>query len=78
MLQVLEQCQDCLTNPVKSNLKLNALTLLVWTTKALVLCSHKKTKDVLCNLLQFLNDDEVGGIAAGGFDIILRDSEEVG
>ena len=57
--------------------KLNALTLLIWTTKALVLCNHSKSKQALRDLLEFLNDDNVGEIAAAGFDIILRESEEV-
>ena len=56
---------------------MNVLTLLIWTTKALVLCGHEKTKEILNELIRFLGDDHVGGIAAAGFDIILRDSDEV-
>jgi len=43
----------------------------------LVLCNHVKSKQILRDLLDFLNDDDVGEIAAAGFDIVLRESEEV-
>ena len=76
--KVLSRCRECLQPPkADKNNKLNALTLLIWTTKALVLCNHAKSKPSLRDLLEFLNDDEVGEIASAGFDIILRDSEEV-
>ena len=42
-----------------------------------MLCNHKQSKQTLRDLLEFLNDVDVGEIAAAGFDIILRESDEV-
>ena len=39
--------------------------------------NDKHTGDMMSILMGILNDECVGGVAAAGFDIIMRDSEQV-
>ena len=53
------------------------LSLIIWTLKSLAMRNHRKTSQFIDRLLSYADDAEVGRIAAGGFDIVMRDSEEV-
>nr|XP_018666798.1 MMS19 nucleotide excision repair protein homolog isoform X2 [Ciona intestinalis]XP_026689740.1 MMS19 nucleotide excision repair protein homolog isoform X2 [Ciona intestinalis] len=57
--------------------KMMILTLLIWICKALVLSNHPDSLIFIKNLLYWMGDDSVGEVAAAGFDIILRESNEV-
>ena len=39
--------------------------------------NDKHTGDMMSTLMGIMNDECVGGVAAAGFDIIMRDSEQV-
>merc|ERR1719376_1476019 len=39
--------------------------------------NDRRTGDMMNELMKILDDESVGGVAAAGFDIIMRDSEQV-
>ncbi|XP_076807958.1 MMS19 nucleotide excision repair protein homolog [Clavelina lepadiformis] len=67
---------DCSVGKAKGK-KLQVLTLLIWTTKALALCNHEMTKAFIQKLVGLFGDPDIGETAAAGCDIIMRDSKEV-
>ena len=53
------------------------LTLVIWTCKCVSMRNDKHTGDMMSILMGIMDDESVGGVAAAGFDIIMRDSEQV-
>ena len=53
------------------------LTLVIWACKCVSMRNDKHTGSMVSILMEILNDERVGGVAAAGFDIIMRDSEQV-
>lgn len=51
------------------------LSTLLWITKALVLRSHRNSKDMLQSVMQHLTDDSHGKATAQGFQIIIGEDE---
>uniref|UniRef100_A0A8C4KAR1 MMS19 nucleotide excision repair protein n=2 Tax=Dromaius novaehollandiae TaxID=8790 RepID=A0A8C4KAR1_DRONO len=54
-----------------------ALTLLLWVTKALVLRYHPLSSRLTDKLLGLLGDAELGPVAADGFSLLMADSPDV-
>ncbi|XP_062435679.1 MMS19 nucleotide excision repair protein homolog isoform X3 [Rhea pennata] len=54
-----------------------ALTLLLWVTKALVLRYHPLSSHLTDKLLGLLGDAELGPVAADGFSLLMADSPDV-
>ena len=39
--------------------------------------NDRRTGEMMNKLMKILDDESVGGVAAAGFDIVMRDSEQV-
>ncbi|XP_030308861.1 MMS19 nucleotide excision repair protein homolog [Calypte anna] len=57
--------------------RMQALTLLLWVTKALVLRYHPLTPCLTDKLLGLLGDTELGPAAADGFSLLMAESPDV-
>ncbi|XP_064000650.1 MMS19 nucleotide excision repair protein homolog isoform X2 [Pogoniulus pusillus] len=57
--------------------RMQALTLLLWVTKALVLRYHPLSSHLTDKLLGLLSDVELGPVAADGFSLLMADSPDV-
>ncbi|NXF93163.1 MMS19 protein, partial [Eubucco bourcierii] len=57
--------------------RMQALTLLLWVTKALVLRYHPLSSHLTDKLLGLLSDMELGPAAADGFSLLMADSPDV-
>jgi len=61
----------------KLSSKLQALTLCIWTTKALVMRNHTHQSVFLKFLIDALGDSELASSAADGFKLVLSDDNEL-
>jgi len=61
----------------KLSSKLQALTLCIWTTKALVMRNHTRQTVFLKFLIDTLGDSELASSAADGFKLVLSDDNEL-
>ncbi|NXN18997.1 MMS19 protein, partial [Indicator maculatus] len=57
--------------------RMQALTLLLWVTKALVLRYHPLSSHLTDKLLSLLNDVELGPAAADGFSLLMAEPPDV-
>ncbi|XP_074015238.1 MMS19 nucleotide excision repair protein homolog isoform X2 [Numenius arquata] len=57
--------------------RMQALTLLLWVTKALVLRYHPLSSRLTDKLLALLSDTELGPAAADGFSLLMAESPDV-
>jgi len=71
------QAEMCAKYTSKPSSKLNALTLCIWSTKALVLRNHAQQAVFLKFLIDALADSELASSTADGFQLILSDDVEL-
>ncbi|KAI5609725.1 mMS19 nucleotide excision repair protein-like [Silurus asotus] len=57
--------------------RVQAFTLLIWVTKALLLRYHPLSPVLTDKLFGLLNDDQLGSQAADGFSLLMSDSPDV-
>ncbi|KAI5102983.1 mMS19 nucleotide excision repair protein-like, partial [Silurus meridionalis] len=57
--------------------RVQAFTLLIWVTKALLLRYHPLSPVLTDKLFGLLNDDQLGSRAADGFSLLMSDSPDV-
>ncbi|XP_009573548.1 PREDICTED: LOW QUALITY PROTEIN: MMS19 nucleotide excision repair protein homolog [Fulmarus glacialis] len=62
---------------VEGPCRTQALTLLLWVTKALVLRYHPLSSQLTDKLLGLLGDAELGPAVAGGFSLLMAESPDV-
>jgi len=67
----------CAKDSGKLSSKLTALTLCIWTTKALVMRNHIEQSVFLKFLIDALGDSELSSAAADGFKLVLSDDSEL-
>ncbi|KAI1887019.1 hypothetical protein AGOR_G00201730 [Albula goreensis] len=64
---------DC----ASSSFRVQAFTLLLWVTKALLIRYHPLSTVLTDKLFSLLKDSELSGAAANGFSLIMSDTEDV-
>ncbi|XP_046995864.1 MMS19 nucleotide excision repair protein homolog [Schistocerca americana] len=83
--QVLKECllkiYEKVTNSINNgtcNLmkKVNAVWLMIWVTKALIMRDHEDAGNWISFLIDTLHDDSVSSETASGFEIIMKENEE--
>ncbi|KAM7047651.1 MMS19 nucleotide excision repair protein homolog isoform 2-T3 [Acridotheres tristis] len=80
--QQLDEILQLAVNRMESSLvegpcRMQALTLLLWVTKALVLRYHPLSSCLTDKLLGLLGDTELGPAAADGFSLLMAESPDV-
>ncbi|NWS84455.1 MMS19 protein, partial [Toxostoma redivivum] len=80
--QQLDEILQLAVNRMESSLvegprRMQALTLLLWVTKALVLRYHPLSSSLTDKLLGLLGDTELGPAAADGFSLLMAESPDV-
>lgn len=75
VLNRLEEYIKHVLSTENTNIQKNAALLHVYVTKALVLRGHNSMHHWLDKLIELIEDSHVGEIAAGGFHIIMRESD---
>ncbi|XP_063049125.1 MMS19 nucleotide excision repair protein homolog isoform X1 [Engraulis encrasicolus] len=77
---VLDRCVKRISGELDnsaSSLRIQALTLLIWVTKALLLRYHPLSTTLTDKLFMLLGDRSLGSLVAEGFSLLMSDSVEV-
>lgn len=77
LMKVFEKVKYSVTNEACNvTRKINAVWLMTWVTKGLVMRGHKDAGNWISSLIATLHDDSVSSETASGFEIIMKENED--